>query len=213
MLEGWHEFYELLGTAAAALLALLFVAASIGASVLTPGRSRATRTYLSPIVFHYAVILLASLIALIPTQTPLWLGISMGSVALIGMLYSLFVCFQLFRDHVADIADLLGYGGFPAAAYAAALISAFLFKNQPAAAINVVAGHGASGGQHPQCVGFVHRTGAQIQRGARQIRLINCGDLLQPQSVRPRLHGALFHSVRSSAQPDDPATTAPMAPP
>ncbi len=36
MLADWHEFYGLLGTAAAALLSLLFVVASIGASVLTP---------------------------------------------------------------------------------------------------------------------------------------------------------------------------------
>ncbi len=120
MLEDWHDFYILLGTAAAALVALLFVAASIGASVLTPGRSRATRTYLSPVLFHYAAILFASLVSLIPTQTPLWLGISVGSIALIGLLYSIFVCLQLIRDHVADVADLLGYGGCPAAAYAAA---------------------------------------------------------------------------------------------
>ena len=33
MLAPWHEFYALLGTAAAALVALLFVAVSIGASV------------------------------------------------------------------------------------------------------------------------------------------------------------------------------------
>jgi hypothetical protein len=33
MLDGWHEFYTLLGTAAAALVALLFVAASIGAGL------------------------------------------------------------------------------------------------------------------------------------------------------------------------------------
>ena len=140
MLEEWHDFYILLGTAAAALVALLFVAASIGASMLTPQRTRATRTYLSPVVFHFAAILFASLIALIPTQTPLWLGISLGSVALVGLLYSLFVCFRLFRNHVADIADLLGYGGCPAAAYTAALVSACLFKSQSAAAVNVVAG-------------------------------------------------------------------------
>jgi len=140
MLEDWHDFYILLGTASAALVALLFVAASIGASMLTPQRTRATRTYLSPVVFHYAAILFASLIALIPTQTPLWLGISIGSVALVGLLYSLFVCFRLFRDRVADIADLLGYGGCPAGAYAAALISAWLFKSQSGAAVNVVAG-------------------------------------------------------------------------
>jgi hypothetical protein len=140
MLEGWHDFYILLGTAAAALVALLFVAASIGATMLTPERTRATRTYLSPVVFHFAAILFASLTALIPTQTPLWLGISVGSVALIGLLYSIFVCFRLFRDHVADVADLLGYGGCPAAAYAAALVSAYLFKSQSAAAVNVAAG-------------------------------------------------------------------------
>jgi hypothetical protein len=91
-------------------------------------------------VFHYAAILFASLIALIPTQTPLWLGISIGSVALMGLLYSLFVCFRLFRDHVADIADLLGYGGCPAAAYGAALVSAWLFKSRSAAAADVMAG-------------------------------------------------------------------------
>ena len=35
MLEGWHDFYILLGTAAAALVVLLFVAASIGAGYLS----------------------------------------------------------------------------------------------------------------------------------------------------------------------------------
>jgi hypothetical protein len=41
-LEHWREFYLLVGTAAAALVALLFVAASIGAGYLSasaaPGR-------------------------------------------------------------------------------------------------------------------------------------------------------------------------------
>jgi len=36
----WHDFYMLLGTGSAALVALLFVAVSIGASFLTPKRSR-----------------------------------------------------------------------------------------------------------------------------------------------------------------------------
>jgi hypothetical protein len=62
-------------------------------------------------VFHYAAIRFASLIALIPTQTPLWLGISMGSVAIIGLLYSLFVCFHLFRDHVGKSNEQRGKSG------------------------------------------------------------------------------------------------------
>jgi hypothetical protein len=36
----WHDFHMLLGTGSAALVALLFVAVSIGASFLTPKRSR-----------------------------------------------------------------------------------------------------------------------------------------------------------------------------
>jgi hypothetical protein len=39
MLEHWHDFYLLVGTAASALLALLFVAVSIGAGVLSRDRS------------------------------------------------------------------------------------------------------------------------------------------------------------------------------
>ena len=35
LLEHWHEFYTLVGTAAAALLALLFVAASLGVGILS----------------------------------------------------------------------------------------------------------------------------------------------------------------------------------
>ena len=48
-LEHWREFYLLVGTAAAALVALLFVAASIGAGYLTAERASNTRTYMSPV--------------------------------------------------------------------------------------------------------------------------------------------------------------------
>jgi hypothetical protein len=64
--HGWHDFYMLLGTASAALVALLFVAVSIGASFSTPERSTATRTFMSPVVFHFSTLLLLSLVALVP---------------------------------------------------------------------------------------------------------------------------------------------------
>ena len=53
LLEHWHEFYLLVGTAAAALVALLFVAASIGAGMLASHPTGPTRTYMSPIAFHF----------------------------------------------------------------------------------------------------------------------------------------------------------------
>ena len=69
MLDGWREFYGLLGTAAAALVALLFVAASIGAGYLSAERSGPTRTFTSPIIFHYTYVLFLSLVALIPANS------------------------------------------------------------------------------------------------------------------------------------------------
>jgi len=60
---------------APASVALLFVAVSIGASFLTPERSVATRTFMSPVVFHFSTLLIISLIAMVPSHTALSLAI------------------------------------------------------------------------------------------------------------------------------------------
>jgi hypothetical protein len=46
-LKGWRDFYLLVGTAGATLLALLFVAVSLGRGFLTEERQRETRTFMS----------------------------------------------------------------------------------------------------------------------------------------------------------------------
>ncbi len=142
MLENWHEFYALLGTAAAALVALLFVAASIGAGFLDPTRTRsgATRTYMSPVVFHYAAVLFISLVVLIPSHTPASLGICIGIVAAVGVVYSLVIVVRLMRDHISDLADRFGYGAIPFVAYAAALAAAALIAKGSLAGPDVLAG-------------------------------------------------------------------------
>jgi len=138
-LDGWHEFYVLLGTAAAALVALLFVAASIGASVLTPGGG-ATRTFMSPVLFHYTAVLFLSLIALIPTHTLTSLGITIAIVAAIGFCYSIMIFVRVMRADHADVADRFAYGASPLAAYAATLAAAGLLLAQSPASANVLAG-------------------------------------------------------------------------
>jgi hypothetical protein len=84
----WHDFYMLLGTASAALVALLFVAVSIGASFLSPERSTATRTFMSPVVFHFSTLLIISLIAMVPSHTALSLVIGIAAVAIAGLGYT-----------------------------------------------------------------------------------------------------------------------------
>src|SRR4051812_35901763 len=126
-LEHWHEFYLLLGTAAAALVALLFVAASIGAGVLTAGRAAATRVYFSPVIVHFSTGLYASLVALVPSMTETWLAALIGVPSIAGVIYSIVVATGLLRHHSADLQDRLGYGLGPLACYAAGIAASGLF--------------------------------------------------------------------------------------
>jgi hypothetical protein len=121
VLERWHEFYALLGTAAAALVALLFVAASIGAGYLSAERAGPTRTFTSPIVFHYTYVLFLSLVALIPASSDTALAIIIGISAAVALVYSSSIVRRVMRSSTIDLDDRLGYGASPLVAYAAAL--------------------------------------------------------------------------------------------
>jgi hypothetical protein len=126
MLDGWHEFYILLGTAAAALVALLFVAASIGVGLITIARGSPTHTYTSPIVFHYTFVLFVSLVALIPVNTDWSLSATIGVSAAVALAYSCFIFARVMRGGTRDLDDRLGYGVGPPIAYAATLAAAIL---------------------------------------------------------------------------------------
>ncbi|MGA2895371.1 MAG: hypothetical protein ABSE22_21120 [Xanthobacteraceae bacterium] len=130
MLEGWHEFYELLGTAAAALVALLFVAASIGTGYISAERSSPTRVFTSPVVFHFTYVLFVSLIALVPVATDPSFAAVVGVSAAGALAYSIYILIRVLRSSVTDIDDRFGYGLSPPAAYAATLAAAiFIFEH------------------------------------------------------------------------------------
>jgi hypothetical protein len=142
MLAPWHEFYSLLGTAAATLIALLFVAVSIATSVLTPEpESRVnTSTYMSPVVFHYANLLFLSLIAFIPTQTWESFGLVIGAAGIGSVIYSIVIALRVHRNSISDLADRLCYGVIPALCYATGpVVTLFLFEQKPAG-LNLLAG-------------------------------------------------------------------------
>jgi hypothetical protein len=126
LLEHWHEFYLLMGTAAAALIALLFVAASIGAGILSPERTTATKTYMSPVVVHYTSVLFVSLCALVPSQTLRSLALLVGLDAVGGFVFCAVILARLFTDGIADLADRFGYGLTPLLCYVATLVAACL---------------------------------------------------------------------------------------
>jgi hypothetical protein len=139
MLQPWHEFYGLVGTAAAALLALLFVAVSIGAGTLPPDHGGPTRTYTSPVAFHYTAVMFVSALALVPTQTPSSLSMLLGGSAIIGIVYAAFIIRRLLTDRIADLPDRLAYGFAPLGSYSAILAAAALFHVGSGRAADVLA--------------------------------------------------------------------------
>jgi hypothetical protein len=141
-LAPWHEFYALLGTAAAALVALLFVAVSIATSVLTAEDEsrRNTRTFMSPVVFHYANILFLSLTALVPTQTWQSFGLVIGLASIGNVIYSLIIAVRVHRSSFSDFADRIDYGAIPVLCYASGLVVAALLFRENSVGLDILAG-------------------------------------------------------------------------
>ena len=124
-LKPWHDFYILVGTAGATLLALLFVAASLGAGFLTDERRNATRTFLSPVVLHFTTVFVLSALALFPWHHGDVFAALVGVTALVGALLSAWITFQVVRtDMTNHFEDYLAYGLFPCLGYLALLAAA-----------------------------------------------------------------------------------------
>ena len=126
-LERWHEFYLLIGTSAAALVALLFVAVSVGTGFITPERSHGTRTYISPVAVHFVSVLVVSAIALVPSHTRISLALIIGAGAVGMMVCSVYVLIRVLKGESQEIVDWLGYGVAPLICYAGLLAAAILF--------------------------------------------------------------------------------------
>src|SRR5262249_52460344 len=67
-LDAWHDFDVLIGTAAATLVGLMFVAASIGASVFTEKDRAAMEAFISPTVVHFSAVLFVAILSLVPSH-------------------------------------------------------------------------------------------------------------------------------------------------
>jgi hypothetical protein len=139
MAAPWHDFYMLLGTASAALVALLFVAASVATGLISAAQSTATRTYMSPIIFHYTCVLFVSLMTLVPDMTERRLAVIVALLALAGFGFSVAILIGVMRSAASDLADRFGYGASPLAAYAAALVAAGYLWAHSLAGPNILA--------------------------------------------------------------------------
>jgi hypothetical protein len=124
-LKGWHDFYLLVGTAGATLLALLFVAVSLGTGFLTQERQGAARTFMSPVVVHFTSVFFLSAVALFPSHQAKFFAALVGVTALIGATISTYITVQVVRTDMTNyMEDYLAYGILPGLGYLALLAAA-----------------------------------------------------------------------------------------
>jgi hypothetical protein len=138
-LAHWHEFYILLGTAAATLLALLYVAVSLGAGFLSERRTAPTRAFFSPVVVHFTAVFFVSALALVPEHGADFYAELIAGCAVIGGAVAAFATVQILRhDWTRYLQDHFGYGIGPALCYVALLVAAGLIETGHDAAFDLL---------------------------------------------------------------------------
>jgi hypothetical protein len=140
-LKEWHDFYVLVGTAGATLLALLFVAVSLGAGFLTKKRQLATRTFMSPVAVHFSSVFFLSAVALFPSHQANFFAAVIGATAVIGAIISTYTTIQVvWTDMTNHMEDYLAYGLLPVVGYIALLAAALSIYLEKDFGLNALAG-------------------------------------------------------------------------
>ncbi len=140
-LHAWHEFYLLLGTAGATLLALLFVAVSLGTGFLNAKDQSGTRTFMSPVVIHFTSVFFVSAICLVPSHGPLFFAVLIGATAVFGVAVSIVITVWVVRTEMTYyLPDYFAYGVLPVMAYLAMLAAGIMILKGLDYASEVLAG-------------------------------------------------------------------------
>jgi len=141
LVDDWHDFDVLVGTAAATLVGLMFVAASIGASVFTEKDRAALKAFISPTVVHFTTVLMIAVVALVPTHEWHTLASLLALIGVAGAIYSASVWIELFvhRRFNVDIVDRLFYAGFPLVGHLLLLLAAVFLWRQSDAGLDLLA--------------------------------------------------------------------------
>jgi hypothetical protein len=77
----WQNFFLLVGTAAATLVGLMFVAVTFGAGLVTEESAPTARSFLDPVFAHFVQILLTASLIVMPSMTGRVLAVLLAVIA------------------------------------------------------------------------------------------------------------------------------------
>ena len=98
IVEGWHDFYHVIGDASAALLGLLFVSLSLNVRVVTRKANADLRLLAVQTFISYLSTLMFAVIFLIPNQGPMGLGLPMLGMDLIVLYVTVIRTLEMHRN-------------------------------------------------------------------------------------------------------------------
>ena len=84
-IEGWHDFYLMIGTAAATLVGLLFVSLSLNADAITRRTNANLRLLATQTFTSFITVIMFAVLFLIPNQLPLGLGLPLLGIGGYGL--------------------------------------------------------------------------------------------------------------------------------
>jgi hypothetical protein len=124
LVEGWHEFFLLIGTAGLTLTGLLFVVVSLGPRVVAGSPETGLRAFITPNVFYFSTTLIVSAVLLIPPLSPLLIGtfLCVGSLGSLGYLVYAGT-HQQWRTSKLPAVDWVFYACLPTLAFVLLLVS------------------------------------------------------------------------------------------
>jgi hypothetical protein len=142
LLDGWENFYVIVGSSAGALIGLQFVVMTLMADMpITRGAAQVGGAFTTPSVVHFGVVLLLSAVISAPWDGITAVAAIWGLVGLCGVVYVALVAWR--RRHVQTayqpvFEDWLFHVLLPFAAYAMLAVSAYVAFSHPRPALFVV---------------------------------------------------------------------------
>jgi hypothetical protein len=141
-LDGWENFYVIVGSSAGALIGLQFVViALIAETPDTRADAQAGAAFSTPSVVHFAIVLLLSAIMSAPWYTIGAVGVVWGLVGISGIAYAIIVArrMRLQTAYRPVFVDWLFHALLPLAAYGILAVAAYAAQSHARPALFLVA--------------------------------------------------------------------------
>ncbi len=139
-LTAWHDFYVIIGPAAATLTGLVFVVITLVAGMRERQSGSGTATFSTPTVVHFCAALGVAAALSAPWPAFRQAGVLLGLAGLAGAAYVAIVARRMRRQAAYQpvLEDWLWHVAFPLVSYGALVVAAAVLPGDPTPALFVV---------------------------------------------------------------------------